>query len=116
MYTNHLVTTSWDLEPAAIWNFRAYRLDELAQPYYVLTQNVFDITLASAEGGEIPVDPASLEALSEDAKLFSHDGILSNTLEINFQSLFSCVPSYVVFSDSSHAVLLHGMSYQYSKA
>jgi hypothetical protein len=37
------------------------RLEELASPYFVFKDAGFEITVASIKGGEIPVDPASLQ-------------------------------------------------------
>ncbi len=36
------------------------RLSEIAVPYCVFDDNGYDVTIASTEGGEVPLDPASL--------------------------------------------------------
>ncbi|MCW8109686.1 type 1 glutamine amidotransferase domain-containing protein [Alteromonas ponticola] len=50
-------------------------LEEFASPYYAFIDKGYSITLASPNGGEVPVDPTSLEedALTEATKRFSED-------------------------------------------
>ncbi|KAG7287375.1 hypothetical protein NEMBOFW57_006886 [Staphylotrichum longicolle] len=42
-------------------------LSELAHPYSVLTSQGFSLTLASPAGGSAPLDPASVDAASDDS-------------------------------------------------
>jgi putative intracellular protease/amidase len=51
------------------------RLSELAEPYWVLKDAGYDITLASPNGGAVPVDPASLAG---DAKTAEADRMLND--------------------------------------
>lgn len=69
-----MVMTSHDIlgdtgKPTGLW------LEEFAAPYYAFVDAGYDVTLASALGGQVPVDPASLEddALTEDTKRFAED-------------------------------------------
>lgn len=69
-----MVMTSHDIlgttgKPTGLW------LEEFASPYYAFIDAGFNVTLASPLGGQVPVDPASLEndALTEDTKRFSQD-------------------------------------------
>lgn len=38
-----------------------FRLGELAEPYWVLKDAGYDITIASPAGGAVPIDDASLQ-------------------------------------------------------
>lgn len=53
------------------------RLSELADPYYIFKNKGYDVTLASPNGGAVPVDPASLtdDMLTSEAKQFQKDGM-----------------------------------------
>lgn len=59
-----------------------HRLEELAAPYFIWKKKGFSVTVASIKGGEIPLDPASLqeENLGEHSKNFLSNGMgqLSN--------------------------------------
>lgn len=52
------------------------RLGELAEPYWVLKEAGYDITIASPNGGAIPVDPVSLQgdAKTPEAERMLNDG------------------------------------------
>ena len=52
-------------------------LEELAAPYYMFRDAGFKVTIASIEGGEIPVDETSLkgDALTPVTKKFQDDGV-----------------------------------------
>lgn len=56
-------------KPTGLW------LEEFAAPYYAFIDAGLDVTLASTLGGQVPVDPASLDdgALTEDTKRFAED-------------------------------------------
>ncbi|GGW90064.1 type 1 glutamine amidotransferase domain-containing protein [Alteromonas halophila] len=76
-----MVMTSHDLlgdsgKPTGIW------LEEFASPYYAFVDAGYTITLASPMGGEVPVDPMSLEedALTDDTKRFSDDELARSAL------------------------------------
>jgi putative intracellular protease/amidase len=58
--------------------YRPCRLSELAEPYWVLKNAGYDITLASPNGGAVPVDPASLagDFKTADAERMLNDGEL----------------------------------------
>jgi putative intracellular protease/amidase len=55
--------------PTGLW------LAELAEPYYVFTEAGFDVTIASVDGGSIPIDAGSMAEgfFTEDSKKFLHD-------------------------------------------
>ena len=57
-------------------------LEEFASPYYAFVDEGYTITLASPMGGEVPVDPMSLEedALTDDTKRFSEDELARSAL------------------------------------
>ncbi len=63
-------------------------LEEFAAPYYAFVDAGCDVTLASPLGGQVPVDPASLEddALTDDTRRFAEDELarsaLSSTLAL----------------------------------
>lgn len=50
-------------------------LDEFTAPYYVFKNSGADISLASPEGGEVPIDPASekKEVSTDDTRKFESD-------------------------------------------
>lgn len=54
------------------------RLSELAEPYWVLKDAGYDVTLASPNGGAVPVDPVSLagDSKTPEAERMLHDGEL----------------------------------------
>jgi len=64
-------------------------LEELAAPFYSLLNDKVEITLASPQGGQAPIDPRSLEEsnLTNAAKRFRSDlsaqKMLSNTLKLD---------------------------------
>ncbi|MBD3586989.1 type 1 glutamine amidotransferase domain-containing protein [Salinimonas sp. HHU 13199] len=69
-----MVMTSHDImgdsgKKTGIW------LEEFASPYYAFVDAGYTITLASPMGGEVPIDPMSLEkdALTDDTERFSED-------------------------------------------
>jgi len=69
-----MVMTSHDMmgdsgKKTGIW------LEEFASPYYAFVDAGYTITLASPMGGEVPIDPMSLEkdALTDDTERFSED-------------------------------------------
>lgn len=63
-------------------------LAELAEPYYVFTEAGFDVTIASVEGGSIPIDAGSMAEgfFTEDSKKFMVDaaayGKLSHSVKV----------------------------------
>lgn len=76
-----MVMTSHDIlgstgKPTGLW------LEEFAAPYYAFVDAGCDVTLASALGGQVPVDPASLEddALTDDTKRFAEDELARSAL------------------------------------
>eukprot|EP00882_Tetradesmus_deserticola_P000350 GHRQ01000385.1.p1 GENE.GHRQ01000385.1~~GHRQ01000385.1.p1 ORF type:complete len:335 (+),score=124.76 GHRQ01000385.1:138-1007(+) len=63
--------------PTGLW------LSELAEPYWVLKDAGYDITLASPNGGAVPVDPVSLagDAKTADAERMLNDDEAKLALE-----------------------------------
>lgn len=63
-------------KPTGIW------LEEFASPYYAFVDAGYTITLASPMGGEVPVDPMSLEddALTEDTKRYADDELARSAM------------------------------------
>lgn len=63
-------------------------LEEFASPYYAFLDAGFSVTLASPLGGQVPVDPMSLDdsALTDDTQRFAQDeaarSALSSTLAL----------------------------------
>lgn len=57
-------------------------LEEFASPYYAFVDAGYTITLASPLGGQVPIDPMSLEedALTDDTKRFSEDSHAASAL------------------------------------
>ena len=55
--------------PTGLW------LAELAEPYYVFTESGYEVTIASVDGGSIPIDAGSMGEgfFTEDSKKFLHD-------------------------------------------
>lgn len=51
-------------KPTGVW------LDEASHPWKVFTTAGVDVTLASPLGGDVPIDPRSLEAIDEDGRAF----------------------------------------------
>ena len=78
-------------------------LDEFAAPYYAFVDAGYSITLASTMGGEVPVDPNSLEsdAQTEATKRFSNDDIVRSALA-------STIPLDDVREDEFDAVFYPG--------
>lgn len=65
-------------QPTGVW------LEELTTPYYALKDAGYDVKLASIKGGEIPIDPRSLEGeeeLPESVKRFLADEDAMNALK-----------------------------------
>ncbi|MBU2976662.1 type 1 glutamine amidotransferase domain-containing protein [Alteromonas sp. C1M14] len=69
-----MVMTSHDIlgetgKPTGLW------LEEFAAPYYAFLDAGFSLTLASPLGGQVPVDPMSLDdsALTDDTQRFAQD-------------------------------------------
>lgn len=58
-------------------------LSELTHPYYCAEEHKYEITLASPEGGEVPVDPESLKPLLLDnlSKDYWNDPVFRNRLQ-----------------------------------
>ena len=56
--------------------------EELAAPYYALSDKGVEVTLASPKGGQPPIDPKSDDksAATEDTKRFDADKDLQNKL------------------------------------
>jgi hypothetical protein len=52
-------------------------MEELAAPFYCFKEAGYDITVTSIQGGEIPVDEASLNApfVTPDVEKFLLDGV-----------------------------------------
>ncbi|AXR07791.1 type 1 glutamine amidotransferase domain-containing protein [Salinimonas sediminis] len=76
-----MVMTSHDImgdsgKKTGIW------LEEFASPYYAFVDEGYTITLASTLGGQVPIDPMSLEkdALTDDTERFSNDDLASSAL------------------------------------
>lgn len=76
-----MVMTSHDImgdsgKKTGIW------LEEFASPYYAFVDEGYTITLASTLGGQVPIDPMSLEkdALTKDTERFSNDDLASSAL------------------------------------
>jgi putative intracellular protease/amidase len=76
------ITTSHDAlgntgEKTGVW------LEELAAPYYVFDDADVTITIASPKGGEVPIDPKSLdvEALTTTSLRFHQDHWASNSIQ-----------------------------------
>jgi len=61
--------------------------EELAAPYYALSDKGVEITLASPKGGQPPIDPKSEDASSQtDATLrMDNDQVLKDKLENTYQ-------------------------------
>lgn len=57
-------------------------LEELAAPYYAWTLKGYEVVIASASPGEIPLDAASLEGdfLTQHSKTFLQDGTITHPL------------------------------------
>lgn len=57
-------------------------IEEFAAPYYELADKGVEITIASPEGGQPPIDPKSADPSSatEDTKRFDHDKALQDKL------------------------------------
>ena len=64
-------------EPTGVW------LEELATPYYLLTEKGHQVDIASPLGKKTPFDPASLlpENITEPAKRFQEDKLAINKAE-----------------------------------
>lgn len=97
-----MVMTSHDIlgdtgKPTGLW------LEEFASPYYAFLDAGYTITLASTLGGQVPVDPISLDgdALTEDTKRFSED-------EVARSALSSTIPLEDVKHDEFDAVFYPG--------
>ncbi|MBK0369388.1 type 1 glutamine amidotransferase domain-containing protein [Flavobacterium agrisoli] len=58
-------------------------VEEFAAPYYALTDNGFEVTIASPLGGQPPIDPKSddPDAATEDTKRFDSDKALQEKLK-----------------------------------
>lgn len=69
--------------PTGLW------LGELAEPYWVLKDAGYDITIASPNGGSVPVDPASLQGdfKTPEAERMLNDAeaklVLDNTVKLS---------------------------------
>ncbi|WIA33443.1 hypothetical protein OEZ86_006575 [Tetradesmus obliquus] len=69
--------------PTGLW------LSELAEPYWVLKDAGYDVTLASPNGGAVPVDPVSLagDAKTREAERMLHDDeaklVLEHTVKLS---------------------------------
>jgi putative intracellular protease/amidase len=69
--------------PTGLW------LGELAEPYWVLKDAGYDITIASPNGGAVPIDPASLEGdfkTPEAERMLSDDEaklVLEHTVKLS---------------------------------
>lgn len=99
--------------PTGLW------LDELATPYEMLVEKGYEITVASPQGGEIPVDPESLKDvnLNENTHKFSelHASCLKDSKRLSEidVSLFDAVfypgghgPMWDLATDKTNAELL----------
>lgn len=62
-------------------------LSEVAEPYFIFMNKGIEVTVASPKGGEVPIDPASLEGAHENPilKLFLEDkmDILKHTVSLD---------------------------------
>ncbi len=62
-------------------------LVEAAEPWVVFTQAGFDVTIASPNGGEAPLDPKSLRKISADSQAFldkfASDGVVKDTTSLS---------------------------------
>ncbi|WP_026838657.1 type 1 glutamine amidotransferase domain-containing protein [Gillisia sp. JM1] len=69
-------------------NKTGFWIEEFAAPYYILTDAGYDVTLASPQGGQPPIDPNSEteDAATEDTKRFDKDKktqeVLANTKKL----------------------------------
>lgn len=76
-----VLTSRRDLQPSGVktgsW------LEELASSYYVLVDAGHDVTIASIDGGDAPIDPASLDApwITDAGQRFLADGVATGKLQ-----------------------------------
>ena len=97
-----IITTSHNAlgdtgEKTGVW------LEELAAPYYVFDDAGASITIASPNGGEVPLDPKSEQvgALTPNTKRFQQDTVAMNSLNHS-------VPLKEIKEDEFDAVFLPG--------
>lgn len=88
-------------------------LSELAVPYVQLTKSGFSVTIASPNGGEIPVDPVSLKApMGDDDKAcvsqFNDDENAKQmmTHSVALSSVESIVPYSGIFMAGGHGAVM----------
>ncbi|MDJ0632740.1 MAG: hypothetical protein QNJ34_06075 [Xenococcaceae cyanobacterium MO_188.B29] len=58
--TSHAVISSTG-EPTGLW------IEELTTPYYAFTDAGVEVTIASIDGGAVPIDPRSQKPIGENA-------------------------------------------------
>ena len=78
-------------------------LEEFAAPYYAFVEAGYSVALASPLGGQVPVDPNSIEdsAMTEDTKRFAED-------ELARSALASTIPLEDVMASDIDAVFYPG--------
>lgn len=84
-------------------------VEEVAAPYYILSDAGVEVTIASIAGGAVPFDPNSLKpdaVKSEFAQRFLHDNIVQDALQIT-PSLESMDPDNFdgIFLPGGHGVV-----------
>ena len=56
-------------------------IEELTTPYYIFKDNDIHVDVVSMAGGEVPIDPNSLEDKADSVKRYEQDKDLQNTLK-----------------------------------